>query len=123
MSISLLNPFLTNIVVSEYDSAEQARQAFMATGSMFRIYQGQLAVDGGATDCAPLFKDEQRQQLHVRPTRAGLDMSMVATATTAEAREAVQKGQDDIVQFLMGTGGDDALELKDERPTWKVQKC
>jgi hypothetical protein len=122
MSITVLKPFMKNIVVSKYETAEDARQAFVATGSMFRIYKGQLTVDGGATDCAPLFKDEARKQLVVTLTKSGLPMSMLAMANLDEAKKAMIMGQDDIVKFLNGEQVD-SLEILDERKTWGKRDC
>ena len=122
VSITVL-PSMKNVLVSEYEDAEESREAFVATGSMFRYYKGKLTVDGGGSDCAPLFKDEAREQLVVTLTESGLPMGMMMRANLEEAAEAFRKGQDDVVDFFNGDYEGGALEIKDERTTWKAQAC
>mmetsp|Transcript_3623 Transcript_3623/g.6877 ORF Transcript_3623/g.6877 Transcript_3623/m.6877 type:complete len:359 (-) Transcript_3623:79-1155(-) len=123
IQVTLLKPWFSGKLISEYSSALQAKQAFVATGSAFVNYQGTLAVDGGGTDCAPHFKDGKRSQLVVMLTKSGLPMRMVARILGMEdVLSAIEIGQQDAIKFL---GGEDveALEIKDELTQWSAFGC
>ncbi|GMH68599.1 hypothetical protein TrST_g11995 [Triparma strigata] len=122
ISITLLFPW-SNKLISKYTSKSQAKSAFLATGSMFINYEGKLASDGGATDCAPRFKDNSRQQLIVNLLDSGLDIKHVTSYEgLEEIVEVVEKGQDDFVKFLLGEAGG-AFQILDEREEWGTYGC
>ena len=90
---------------------------------MFINYEGKLAIDGGATDCAPRFKDNSRQQLIVNLLDSGLDIKHVTSYEgLEEIVEVVEKGQDDFVKFLLGGAGG-AFQILDEREEWGTYGC
>ena len=122
VQVTLLNLW-SGKLLSTYTDANQARQAFIATGSAFVQYEGSLAVDGGGTDCAPHFKDGKRTQLVVTLTDSGLPMRMVTRIYGLnDVVAAVHKGQDDIIAWLQG-GEVPALEFKDEVTSWPHFSC
>lgn len=123
VSITLLFPW-SNKLISIYTSKEQAQQAFLATGSMFINYEGNLAIDGGATDCAPRFKDGKRSQLIVELLNSELPMrNVVSFKGLEEVLKAVEMGQDDFVEFLKGGEKKNAFMFVDERESWGTFTC
>jgi len=116
-SVTVLRPFPSNELVSNYDDPRRAYEAFVMTGSFFLMpaaiaelagtYDGKLALDGGATDCAPHFKDGKRKQLITVLWKTGVENEMdilLGAYKVEEAVAAIRKGQESFAAFLRGGG-------------------
>lgn len=77
-----------------------AKEAFYATGTLLTKCDGRWCTDGGVTNNTPTFTDGARPQLLVKPTSSGLPLSRAVRFSFAEAIEAIERGQDDAIEFF-----------------------
>mmetsp|Transcript_39172 Transcript_39172/g.110730 ORF Transcript_39172/g.110730 Transcript_39172/m.110730 type:complete len:335 (+) Transcript_39172:53-1057(+) len=106
MHVTLVDKPPRNVLVSSYRDAEDAREAFIATGSLGTLYRGKAAADGGLTVLGTEdFPDHQRPRLYVRMARSAV---MLAGFDRDEADRMVRQGQDAMAKFLRGG------------PTWAI---
>ena len=92
-------------MVSQFTSPEQAASAFIATGAITQVYEGDLCADGSSVsgpNMTPLFQDAARAQLVVNLMETGfptLDMGG-GKFTSDQFFRLVQRGQDEAAEFL-----------------------
>lgn len=103
---------------------QRLREIWHATGTLITRVEGYgWCSDGGMADNAPVFSDQRRDQLLVQPQHHdGLPSSMVFAYTREEAMDAIAKGQDDAVKFLMSSQLD-VLPSSDDGRTGTVAEA
>jgi len=92
-------------MVSKYTSAEQAASAFISTGAISQIYEGDLCADGSSVsgdDMTPLFQDKVRQQIIVNLMEVGYKILNMGGGkfNSADFVKLVQLGQDEAVEYI-----------------------
>lgn len=91
---------LRNVVYETYATLDLARSVYYATGTIITSCDGYYCTDGGVTLAVPVFEDQKRPQLVVRPGSCGLSKNAVAKFDHRDVEDFVKLGQDDTVAFL-----------------------
>lgn len=89
-----------NVIYSDYPTLDLARSVYYATGTGITSCDGYYCTDGGVTLAVPVFKDQKRPQLVVRPGKCGLSRNAIARFDHRDLEDFVKLGQDDTVAFL-----------------------
>lgn len=92
-------------LVSVYRSPEQAASAFIATGAIWQLYEGDSCADGSSVsgdDMTPLFQDGVRPQLVVNLMDTGANTISMGFGkyTSPQFFALVQRGQDEAAEFV-----------------------
>jgi len=92
-------------MVTQYTSPGQAASAFVATGAIQQIYEGDLCADGSGVsgpNMTPLFQDAARAQLIVNLMETGFPTLNMGGGkfTSNQYFELVQRGQDEAAEFI-----------------------
>lgn len=97
-------PMFRNMVVSQYESREEAIDACIGTGTFIGKYKGRFVVDGGVTNNKPIFKNEEQlnPQLVIDPFKARIPWKRLRAISYSmeSAEDTFNRGQDDAIEFL-----------------------
>jgi hypothetical protein len=104
LTTSCFKPLLTQTIISSYTAEhDQAKHAFMSTGTYLELYDGHLCSDGGMTsgpNMTPLFQDNLRDQLVVNLMLTGFPSSCVYRVDLEIYKALIEVGMDEMVNFL-----------------------